>query len=293
MDDKSENAGGKGKGKGKDKKKGGGEGEGEGEEEDGGDDDEADGEDQDGKQQEEETMFELLYRPISLKSAVQKRRQIFLLQHLIRETMLAFNVRFGDMFALKEEEMERIKGKNARIAEILEELSTSEDFFQPDWRDSELPERVITVRDEEMPIERYVSEAEKERLAREEEERLAREAANQGDNLGERALNDMMNGTLEVQAETGLQAADLVREDWMDEVAFEDMSEEQRKELEAFESKQKEYLAEREKYRKGLELELKKLKTDVQDICRVFDDKLEGMWCLSFSFHYHSFSFSF
>jgi cilia- and flagella-associated protein 43 len=58
------------------------------------------------------------------------------------------------------------------------------------------------------------------------------------------------------------------------------MSEEQRKILEDFEARQKALLEEKEKYRKGLELELKKLRQDVADICRGVDEKIMELFVL-------------
>ena len=178
------------------------------------------------------------------------------------------------MFAMKQDKFDQINSKNNRIKEILSELKTEGKYFVPEWKDDEWPERFSKVTDEEMPFERYVTEAERKRLAEEEEERKRREANQDEDNAPQRALNEMMGGTLEEKTEANALEIELVREEWMDELLYEEMSEEQRKLVEEFEAKQKALNEEKEKYRKNLELEMKKLHSEVADICTSYDQKL-------------------
>ena len=67
---------------------------------------------------------------------------------------------------------------------------------------------------------------------------------------------DMMGGTLEVKDEADALKDDLVREDWMDEVPPEKMTDEQEAALEEYEQKVAIVAAAAEKERKALELEL-------------------------------------
>ena len=53
--------------------------------------------------------------------------------------------------------------------------------------------------------------------------------------------------------------------------------------LEDFEARQKALLEEKEKYRKGLELELKKLRTDVSELCRYVDERVSELFKLRIS----------
>ena len=62
---------------------------------------------------------------------------------------------------------------------------------------------------------------------------------------------------------------------WMAEVEEADMSDEQRKELDEYHAKIKAQDDEREKYRKALELELKKLRIEVTELCKAFDEKVK------------------
>ena len=242
-------------------------------------DDAQDGGDEEGEEGEQkvESLLALLYRPGALRTSSQKRSQIVLLKQLLFEMQCHFTKKFDDVFAVKEGKVDEIRTKNARIAAILEELKTEDNFFKPSFADDEFPERTVEVKDSEIPFERYISQEERKRMAEEEEERLRREAENQGDDAPKRALMDMMGGTLETAQDVSALDQELVREAWMDELLFEEMSDEQKKEVEEFEAKQKALLEEKEKYRKGLELELKKLKTEVLELCRNFDEQLAGL----------------
>ena len=54
-----------------------------------------------------------------------------------------------------------------------------------------------------------------------------------------------------------------------------ELSDEQRKELDEYNAKIKAQEEEREKYRKALELELKKLRIEVTELCKAFDEKVK------------------
>lgn len=92
------------------------------------------------------------------------------------------------------------------------------------------------------------------------------------DDSGQRALKDMMGGTLEEKKETALTET-LQKEDWMNKPA-EDMTEEEKLKLREYEVKEQKMNEEKEKMRKNLENELKNLKNQIDDICFQFDEKL-------------------
>ena len=117
--------------------------------------------------------------------------------------------------------IDEIRNKNGRIQEILNELKVQEEYFEPTWNDSEFPQRVVEVKDDEIPVDKYVSEAERKKMAEEEEERLKAASMNQGDNAPERALMEMMGGTLEQEQGLNALEQELVREEWM--VRFKDV----------------------------------------------------------------------
>jgi len=55
----------------------------------------------------------------------------------------------------------------------------------------------------------------------------------------------------------------------------EELTEEQQRELKVWEAAAKALAAEQEAYRKGLEAELKKLKSEIHEECRKFDDSMQ------------------
>ena len=273
--------GGKGEGgEGKGGEAAGGEGEGKGGGDDGGDKGsggEDDGGGEHGGASEEamdESTLGLMYRPLTVRTSVQRRTQIVVLQAYVRELKQTFNKHFEGLYRHKEAQIDQITEKNRLITEILEELKVNEEAQNPTWQSEERPEMVVEVADDEIGVEKYVSGAELERLAKLEEERLVREAENAKDNMGQRALDSMMGGTLEAPTEANLLAQDLVRDPWMDDIAFDDMDDEQKKEFTEFEEAEKKLEDDRAKYRKGRELELRKHSSDVGEISKALDEKI-------------------
>jgi hypothetical protein len=78
----------------------------------------------------------------------------------------------------------------------------------------ENPESVLTVNNEEIPFERYLSKDERERREIERKKEEERIAALMKDDSGIRAIKDMMGGTLEEKKETPLDEK-LEVEEWM------------------------------------------------------------------------------
>ena len=124
-----------------------------------------------------------------------------LLNELIRQMTKAYNKHFDKLHGSKQDVMERIEEKNARIREIIAELQISEDYFVPTLAPTEKPESFLTVSDSELSCKPYESEAMKKAKAEEEAEKARRDAEAKKDNIGERALQDMMYGTLETKKE--------------------------------------------------------------------------------------------
>lgn len=105
---------------------------------------------------------------------------------------------------MKLNEITRIREKNVRISKIISQLKLEESLVQPSLSESEQPEKMLTVEDSEIKIEKYISPEVKKRLEEqaqlEEEKRLAA----MGDNPRERALDVMMGGRLEANVEEDL-----------------------------------------------------------------------------------------
>ena len=225
----------------------------------------------------ENSLSNLLYPPTALKTPNQKRLQMALLGEYAREIRKNFNVHFDKIMSLKEEEVDKIQERTTRIKEILSELDSKEDYFQPRWDRNERPHEVLTVTDAEMSCKPYETEEMREAKRRAEEERRRREEEAKKDNIGERALNDMMYGQLEVKKENVMDQ-ELLPPEWAaDAGPEEEWTAEMVKEIEEFRAAKKALEDEREKQRKALELELKKLRTEVADICKSFDEKVKDL----------------
>lgn len=82
----------------------------------------------------------------------------------------------------------------------------------------------------------------------------------------------MMNGTLEVKKEN-LLAETLEKEDWMNK-PVEEMNDDEKIRFREYELKEQKQNEEKEKLRKNLENELKKLNSEINEICAKFDERL-------------------
>lgn len=82
----------------------------------------------------------------------------------------------------------------------------------------------------------------------------------------------MMNGTLEVKKEN-LLAETLEKEDWMNK-PIEEMNDDEKIRFREYELKEQKQNEEKEKLRKNLENELKKLNSEINEICVKYDEKL-------------------
>ena len=86
-----------------------------------------------------------------------------------------FNLIFDEVFRVKEVEMKRTVDKNVRIKKIIKDLGMDEAVLDPHWTVDEKPARLLEVKDEEIRVEKYISEEEQEKidaLAKDDEGRL-------------------------------------------------------------------------------------------------------------------------
>ena len=103
-------------------------------------------------------------------------------------------------------------------------------MFEPPDRPAEHPERILTVQESEVRVEKYLTKEQREQLER---ERLAEEARLRelsGDTLGTRGVNQMMGGTLEVKKGLDKFQENMEEQDWMKKAPAE-MNEEEKKKL--------------------------------------------------------------
>ncbi|XP_025973238.2 cilia- and flagella-associated protein 43 isoform X2 [Dromaius novaehollandiae] len=210
----------------------------------------------------------ILYHQFDLHTREQKVNQIVLLQDIIYKVKTAFNKEFDTVAQQKEHEIARVKERNLRIREIMAQLGVEEEIWEPALTDDEIPERALIVQDSEIKVEKYLTPQEKakaEMLAKLEMER--RLAALDNERL--RALNDMMGGVLEVKKEDILKI-DIPPPPFISkpESAW---NEEEKKIFREYEKKVEELNEEKEKHRRALEAELKKLQASIQETTQCFD----------------------
>lgn len=220
--------------------------------------------------------YHLVYHPAAIYTRKQQRTQIHLLKSFVRFLVVEFNQEFNALVKLKEGKMEEIEAKNARIDEICGELNSTYKHFRPQWAPSEVAASILDVQPEEMTQTVYETEDMRNKREKEAAERLELERQRQKDDVAGRALQDMMNGTLEVKKEN-LVNQSMEKEPWMLEIPADEMTAEQKKLVAQFEAAQHKFLEEKEKYRKSLDSELKKIKSEISDICKAFDDKLRAL----------------
>ncbi|XP_026523209.1 cilia- and flagella-associated protein 43 [Notechis scutatus] len=218
----------------------------------------------------------LLYNQLELHTREEKISQIILLRDIIYNVKSAFNKEFDSVARMKELEIARVKEKNIRISQILNQLDIKEEIWVPTLMDNEKPERALVVQESEIKVEKYLTPVQKAKnkiMARIE---YKRRLAAQSDNARERGLMDMMNGVLEIKKEDILKMEIPPPPFVSKEEAL--WNEEEKKIYKEYEKKVKELNEEREKHRKILETELRKLQGSIQESTQGFDEILNRLF---------------
>ncbi|XP_008285025.1 WD repeat-containing protein 96 [Stegastes partitus] len=213
-----------------------------------------------------------IYDQFSLQITEQRINQITLLQDLIYRIKTGFNADFEVLHRQKMQEIRRVKDRNRQIREIMLELDMNIELWEPSLTDGEWPERLFTVDDSEIKAEKYLSpeqQKEEERRKLEEQNHLAA----QDDDCRERALDDMMEGVLEVKKKDILKM-EIPPPEFVLNKADIDWSEEEKKVYKEYEKKTKDLSEEKEKYKKALKIEMKKLQDSTKDATEKFDETL-------------------
>lgn len=104
-----------------------------------------------------------MYHRFEVSCRERKTSQILMLEDCIRRAKTRFNFLFDDFKKRKITTLGKIEEKNARIAEIQEELMSKDDLFDVILGNSEQPEHVLLVEDEEVKVEKWVSLEERKR----------------------------------------------------------------------------------------------------------------------------------
>ncbi|XP_058242609.1 cilia- and flagella-associated protein 43 isoform X1 [Hemibagrus wyckioides] len=213
-----------------------------------------------------------LYSQFDLHTRDQKMNQIILLQDVIYKVKTAFNTEFEAVYKQKEQEISRIRNRNKRIADIMSKLKLQETLWEPTLSDNERPERALTVSDSENKVEKYLTPEQRQREEEQRKEEEQKRLGEKGDNLRERALDDMMDGILEVKKEDLLKM-EVPAPEFIVKPELQ-WTEEERRRYKEHERQAKELREEQEKYRKTLEAEVKKLQASIKDATQAFDDIL-------------------
>lgn len=215
----------------------------------------------------------MLYSRLELTCRERRLSQVALLRDKARRLKAHFNTRVQQTAEAKRNELDRIEEKNGRLQEILEELPPgAEGIERYGLAASEEEGAGLEVRDEEVTVERYLSAAERLAQARAAAEEEARQAASAKDDQVARALSDMMYGTLETKKEAA-GVGEIEAPPWLEQPP-ESWSEEQAKAVKEYERRVAAAEEERDKHRRALETEAKKVRADIQAILEGFNETL-------------------
>ncbi|XP_048407438.1 cilia- and flagella-associated protein 43 isoform X2 [Stegostoma tigrinum] len=217
-----------------------------------------------------------LYKQIELHTKDEKINQIILLQDVIYNIKTAFNKEFDATYKQKEVEMARVKDRTVRIMEIMQQLDMDEEVWLPTMSNKELPEREFEVQDSEVAAERYLTPEQKRKMEEEYKAEQLRLLAAKADNWRERALKDMMGGVLETK-KSDILKMEIPVPYFMDKPEYE-WTEEQVKQAKEYAIKEQELNEEKDKYRKTLESELKKLQSSIAESRSNFDDIMNKLF---------------
>ncbi|XP_055358538.1 cilia- and flagella-associated protein 43 isoform X2 [Betta splendens] len=217
-----------------------------------------------------------VYDQFSLKTTEQRINQITLLQDVIYCIKTAFNAEFEAVHRQKVQELNRVRDRNRQIGAIMLALNSSETLWEPGLSRSEWPERMLTVDEAEIKAQKHLTPEQKEEEKRrklEEQQRLAAK----GDNSRDRALSDMMDGVLQVK-KVDILKMEIPPPEFVLTKSDIDWSEEEKKAFKEFEKKTKDLNEEKEKYKKLLEAEIKKLQAASWDATEGFDETLTKLF---------------
>ncbi|VEL36201.1 unnamed protein product [Protopolystoma xenopodis] len=193
-----------------------------------------------------------------------------------------FNLEFEEAFHRKEAELARISERMNRLRYVYAEIGLDDEAKKPlddAWLPSEQPESlVLAVQDCEITVEHYFSStqrAEAEAEARAADERRRREAA---DNWRERGLEEMMGGVLEVKKEDLLKK-DIPKPNFVLQGKVQTQwSEDDKRIFAEYEKKVKDLNEERERFRKVMQAEIKKLTGLIEDGKMRFNEHLVSLF---------------
>uniref|UniRef100_F7FVY5 Cilia- and flagella-associated protein 43 n=1 Tax=Monodelphis domestica TaxID=13616 RepID=F7FVY5_MONDO len=205
----------------------------------------------------------MLTSQLELYTRDEKINQIILLKDIIYRIKTIFNNEFYAAFQQKKLEIKRVKEKNVRIREIIRDLQLGEEVWEPNIEDCEKPAIVLKVEDSEVLLNALISSN--------------FWLFSQRDDDRRRGLMDMMHGVLEIKKEDILKM-EIPLPEFAKSKIDAIWTEEERKQFKEYEKKVKELNDEKEKYKKALEAELKKIQGSIQEATQTFDDNLKKLF---------------
>ncbi|XP_027030839.2 cilia- and flagella-associated protein 43-like [Tachysurus fulvidraco] len=218
-----------------------------------------------------------LYSQFSMCTKDQKINQIILIQDVIYKVKTAFNTEFEAVYKQKEQEISRIRDKNKHIAEIVSKLDLQKTLWEPILSDNERAESVLTVSDSEIKVEKYLAPEQRQREVEQRKEEEQRRLQEKEGDSRERALDDMMNGILEVKKEHILRMEVPPAPEFS--VKPEDQwTEEEKIVYKEHERKVQKLRDEQKAYKETLEAEMKELQTSINHATQEFDDILYKLY---------------
>ncbi|CAK1544292.1 unnamed protein product [Leptosia nina] len=205
------------------------------------------------------------------------------LQHIVKLNVqnmrLWFNKQFDDMMNQKRREVGLVEERNARLRFIIDELNKLSDLrgsfhhlnmqiIDPEWKQEELPHKLIKVDPEECSIEPYISPSQ-----------IVIPPPDSGpkDDFRERALIEMMDGVLEKLWHEEIKKPIPMPQCMLDKDP-EHFNEDDLRLVFDYEAKVAFRNEERDKYRKMLHAEYAKLSQVLNEGVVKFNQKVKDMW---------------
>ena len=109
-------------------------------------------------------IWDLIYEAYELYSNPHKRMQIELLREVIFELKRDYNKEFDSLERFKEDQIFLIREKNELIKELLLNLKTEDDLFEPETHILENPDHIFDVKESDIKVEKYLTKDERARL---------------------------------------------------------------------------------------------------------------------------------
>jgi WD40 repeat protein len=213
----------------------------------------------------------LLYPRFDVTSRERRITQAVLLLEEAMSRRASFNVVWKEFQSKKRSAVAKIEERNGRILEIVEELKSLDESVPFNDGSGEDPSTRLQVRDSEISSE-VVKAGDDGKVA----DAGERSKGSELDEASERALQDMMGGKLEGGRDVKLLERSLKAPAWYSE-GMTEMSDERAKEFKEWQAQCKALELEKEKYRKTLDTELKKLKLEASSVIDAFDESMGAL----------------